>query len=144
MPSPRDKSDLRCFLGMINYLGKFMPNLSGKTALLRSLLEKDVLWSWSDKHEECLCMLKKLVTESPILKYYDPNKEMKLSVDASKYGLGAVLLQRYEEDWAPVAYGSRSLTCSEMNYAQIEKETLAILFGCNKFNQHLYGVKFTV
>ena len=144
MPSPRDKSDLRRFLGMINYLGKFMPNLSEKTALLRSLLEKDVLWSWSDKHEECFCMLKKLVTESPILKYYDPNKEMKLSVDASKYGLGAVLLQKYEEDWAPVAYGSRSLTRSEMNYAQIEKETLAILFGCNKFNQHLYGVKFTV
>ena len=144
MPSPRDKSDLRRFLGMINYLGKFMPNLSEKTALLRSLLEKDVLWSWSDKHEECFCMLKKLVTESPILKYYDPNKEMKLSVDASKYGLGAVLLQKYEEDWAPVAYGSRSLTRSEMNYAQIEKETLAILFDCNKFNQHLYGVKFTV
>ena len=47
-------------------------------------------------------------------------------------------------DWAPVAYGSRLLTSSEMNYAQIEKETLAILFGCNKFNQHLYGVKFTV
>ena len=115
MLSPRDKSDLRCFLGMINYLGKFMPNLSEKTALLRSLLEKDVLWSWSDKHEECFCMLKKLVTESPILKYYDPNKEMKLSVDASKYGLEAVLLQKYEEDWAPVAYGSQSLTRSEMN-----------------------------
>ena len=82
MPSPRDKSDLRRFLGMINYLGKFMPNLSEKTALLRSLLEKDVVWSWSDKREECFCMLKKLVTESSILKYYDPYEEMKLSVDA--------------------------------------------------------------
>ena len=144
MPSPHDKSDLRYFLGMINYLGKFMPNLSEKTALLKGLLEKDVVWSWSDKHEECFCILKKLITDSPILKYYDPCKEIKLSVDASKYGLGAVLLQKYEEDWAPVAYGSRSLARSEMNYAQIEKETLAILFGCNKFNQHLYGVKFTI
>ena len=79
MPSPCDKSDLRRFLGMINYFGKFMPNLSEKTALLRKLLEKDVLWSWSDKHEECFCMLRKLVSESPVLKYYDPSKEMKLS-----------------------------------------------------------------
>ena len=66
MASPGDKSDLRRFVRMINYLSKFMPNLSEKTALLRNLLEKDVLWSWSDKHEECFCMLKKLVTESPV------------------------------------------------------------------------------
>ena len=65
--SPCDKSDLRRFLGMINYLGKFMPNLSEKTALLRKLLKKGVLLPWSDKHEECFCMLKKLVTESPVL-----------------------------------------------------------------------------
>ena len=71
MPSPHDKSDLRYFLGMINYLGKFMPSFSEKTALLRKLLKKDVLWSWSDKHEECFCMLKKLETESHVLKYYD-------------------------------------------------------------------------
>ena len=51
---------------------------------------------------------------------------MKLSVDARKYGLGAVLLWKYKEDWTPVACGSRSLTHSKMNYAQIEKETLAI------------------
>ena len=85
-------------------------------------------------------MLKKLVTESPILKYYDPNKEMKLSVDASKYGLGAVLLQKYEEDWAPVAYGSRSLTRSEMNYAQIEKETLAILLAATSLISTFMGL----
>ena len=144
MPSPQDKTELRRFMGMINYLGKFVPNLSDITAPLRQLLEKDFMWTWSDKHEECIELLKKLVTESPVLKYYDPTKPMKLSVDSSKYGLGAVLLQKYEEDWAPVAYGSRSLTRSERNYAQIEKESLAILFGCNKFNDHLYGVHFTV
>ena len=85
-------------------------------------------------------MLKKLVTESPVLKYYDPSKEMKLSVDASKYRIWSVLRQKYEEDWAPVAYGSWSLVHSEMNYAQIEREILAILFDCNKFNHHHYGL----
>ena len=144
MPSPQDKTELRRFMGMINYLGKFVPNLSDITALLRQLLEKDFMWTWSDKHEECIELLKKLMTESPVLKYYDPTKPMKLSVDSSKYGLRPVLLQKYEEDWAPVAYGSRSLTRSERNYAQIEKESLVILFGCNKFNDHLYGVHFTV
>ena len=85
-------------------------------------------------------MLKKLVTESLVLKYYDPSKEMKLSVKASKYGLGTISLQKYEEYWVPVAFGSRSVTPSEMNYARIEKETLAIMFGCNKFNPVQYGL----
>ena len=56
IPSTRDKSGFRHFLGMINYLRKFMPNLSEKTTLLRNLFEKDVIWSLSDKHEECFCI----------------------------------------------------------------------------------------
>ena len=60
------------------------------------------------------------------------------------YGLGTVLLKKCDEDWTPIAYESRSLTPSVKNYAQIEKESLAILFVCNKFHDHLDDVKFKV
>ena len=92
-------------MGMINYLDKFVPILSETTAPLRPLLEKDVIWTWSDEQEESVKLLKNLVTDSPVSKYYDPNKETKLSVDTSKYSLGAVLLQKCEEDCAPFANG---------------------------------------
>ena len=66
-----------------------------------------------------------------------------ISVDASKYGLGAVLLQKHES-WAPVTYASKSLTKPEQNYAQIEKETLAIVFGTQRIHDYVYGKLFVV
>lgn len=67
-----------------------------------------------------------------------------MSVDASKTGLGAVLLQLYDDQWRPVTNASRALNKSEQNYSQIEKETLAIVFGAEHFNQYVYGIKFVV
>lgn len=74
------------------------------------------------------------------MQYYDVNKPVTLSVDASKYGLGAVLLQ----DRLPVAYASKALTQTEIRYAQIEKEALAISFGCLKFDQYIYGKQIII
>lgn len=76
-----------------------------------------------------------MLTEAPLLRYYDVKLPVTLSVDASKSGLGAVLLQ---EDKA-VAYASRALTETEQRYAQIEKEMLAIVFGAERFHQYVYG-----
>ena len=75
-----------------------------------------------------------------MLAYFDPDKDLRLQVDASKYGLGAVLLQ----DGKPIAYASKSLSETEINYAQIEKELFAIVFGCKRFHQYLYGRQFVV
>ena len=146
MPTPKSKQDvdLQRLLGMITYLGKFIPNLSITTGPLRQLMESDVEWHWSNHHNAALDQIKKLLTESPTLKYYDPELPTRISVDASKFGLGAALLQKHGDTWAPVAYASRSLSKSEQNYAQIEKEALAILFGCERFHVYLYGKSFTV
>lgn len=76
----------------------------------------------------------------PVLAYYDPKKPVTLQVDASKYGLGIVLLQ----DSRPVAYASKTLTSGEIKYAQMEKKMLAILFGCKRFHQYVYGRRNTV
>ena len=72
------------------------------------------------------------MSSPPLLKYYEPDKPLVLQCDASEKGLGASLLQ----DGKSVAYASRALTTTEMNYAQIEKELLAIMFGVECFHQY--------
>ena len=113
--APKDKEEL---LGMTTYLAKFIPNYSQVAAPLRVLLEKDTAWHWSPQQETSFQELKNLITHSPVLKFYDPQKLTTISVDASSKGIGAVLLQ---ED-GPIAYASKSLTACQCNYAQIEKE----------------------
>ena len=117
MPSPSSRKDLERFLGMINYLGKFIPNLSDTTAALRELLRQDNEWMWLEQHQIAMDQLKNLITSAPVLAFYDVSKPVKLSVDASQEGLGAVLIQSER----PVAYASRSMTDCEKQYAQIEK-----------------------
>ena len=88
---------------MITYLAKFVKNLSSKSSLLRKLLEKDTPWEWTDERTKQFRDLLLLVTDSPVLKYFDQNLPTKVSVDASKAELGAVLLQLHRDDWHPVA-----------------------------------------
>ena len=93
------------------------------------------LWHCDKPQQDSFEKLKVIITNAPVLKYYDATKDVTIQVDASPNGLGAVLLQ----DEQPVAYASRSLiTQSERNYAQIEKEMLAITFGCERFHEYIY------
>jgi len=137
MQPPQNKAELETILGMVNYLSKFAPNLSEITSPLRKLLVKDVHFAWDQPQEQAFQKVKDVITQSPgpILSYYDHKKELTLQVDASKFGLGATLLQ----DSKPIAFASKSLTPTEVNYAQIEKEMFAILFGCKHFHQYIYG-----
>ncbi|CAH2099183.1 unnamed protein product [Euphydryas editha] len=140
MKEPKTQKELLRFLGMINYVARFIPNLSEVTAPLRQLIKKDVPFLWSKEQDKTYKTLKKLLIEPPVLSYFDMNKQIVLSVDASKAGLGAVILQ----EGKPIAYGSRAMTETEIQYSQIEKECLAILYGITKFHQYLYGSQFKV
>ena len=144
MPYPQNVKELQRFMGMINYLGKFIPSLSDKTVNLRKLLEKDIAWSLEKQHKTEIDNLKNEITKSPILKFFNPKLPIKVSCDASKTGLGAILEQKIDNDWHPIAFASRSLTTSEKNYCQLEKETLSIVFACSKFHDYLYGHNFDV
>ena len=78
-----------------------------------------------------------------VLILYNPQAELKGSAEASSYGLGSVLFQKEKTLWKPVAYASRSLTGTEMRYAQIEKEALAVTWACEKFSDYLLGKSFS-
>ena len=90
---------------------------------------------WSTECKNAFATLKKNLSESPCLAYFDATKEVVIQVDSSQHGIGAVLLQ---ED-RPVVYASRTLSLSERNWAQIEKEALSVLYGLEKFDQYTYG-----
>lgn len=139
MPQPKDKTELQRALGLVNYVGRFIPNLSANTKTLRSLLESGTEWRWEHEHVTEWDMLKNCLVKEPVLKFFDPELPVKVSTDASKDGLGAVLLQKHDTAWFPVAYASRTMTEAERNYAQIEKETLGAVFGCEKFHEYIYG-----
>ena len=93
MPEPCDKKGLQRFLGMVQYVAKFIPDLSTITAHLRQLTRNDTEWSWKPEHQAAINQLKQSLVEEPVLRYYDVTKPVTLSVDSSGTGLGAVLLQ---------------------------------------------------
>ena len=136
MPTPASKQDVKRLLGMVNYLQKFTPNLSEITAPMRDLLKETNQFHWDGQVQgRSFKQVKQILSAAPVLKFFDPKDEVELQCDASDRGLGACLMQGGQ----PVAYASRSLTDTETNYAQIEKEMLAILFGVERFEQCVYG-----
>ena len=134
-PIPQTLPELRRFLGMVNYMAKFLPHVTDTLHRLHNLLKKDVPWTWSQCQSDAFLSVKEMIVNSPVLAYYDPNKELTLENDASEYGLGSTLMQ----DGKPIAFASRALSNTERNYVQIEKEMLAILYGLNKFHHFTFG-----
>ena len=137
---PENKSEMKTFLGMVNYLQQFIPRLSEHTALLRTLEKKDVRYTWGPSYQECFDRVKSLVANSMSLAYYDRKKPVTLQTDYSEKGLGAVLVQ----DGKPIQFASKALVGGEADLAPIEGEMLAILYGIKKFHYFLFGRKFTV
>jgi len=140
MPKPTDVKGVQRFLGLVNYLSKFLPKLSEVCEPLRELTLKEVEWCWLEVHDKVFQEVKTLVTNSPILRYYNPEEELTLQCDASDKGLGAALLQQGQ----PIAFASRALTTCEVGYAPIEKELLAVVYGMERFHHYTFGRKVVV
>ena len=112
MSPPTNVSELRRFMGMVNQLGKITKQLADLSQPLRKLLSKGAVWQWDESQDEAFDKIKQELSKQ-ILALYDPQKDTKISADASSYRLRAILLQESESSWKPVAYASRSLTDRE-------------------------------
>ena len=125
MENPKTPTELRRFMGMVNQLGKFTPNIAEISQPLRELLSSKKSWLWGPSQDAAFEKLKGELTQPTVLTLYDPDANQKIS---------AVLLQQYSAtQWKPVAYASRSMSDTEQRYSQIEKEALAIVWACKKF-----------
>ncbi len=144
-PKPHNLTTLRAFLGLINFYGRFIPNMSSLLRPLHELLQKNQNWIWTKECNECFMKCKSLLIEgSNILTYYDPSKPIILTCDASQYGLGAVLAHDIDRVQKPICFASRTLNKAEKGYSQLEKEALSIIFGIKHFHLYLYGRKFLI
>ena len=144
-PEPTNVGELRSFLGMVNYYGKFLPDLATTLAPLYRLLRKSCRWRWSTEQKLSFNQVKDLLRSGRVLTHFDDRLPLVLECDASPYGLGAVLSYRMPNgEERPVGYASRTLTKAEINYSHLDKEGLAIIFGVKKFHQYIQGRRFEI
>ena len=142
LPQPTNVPELRCILGMVNFLARFLPRLQSVVQPLNLLLSKQNAWVWDQDQEAAFKSMKKILTSAPVLSYFDARRPTKVSADASSFGIGGVVLQKYDSCWRPVAFCPRTLSINKQKWGQVEKECLAAVWACERFHQFLIGIPF--
>lgn len=143
MKEPETLHDLQAFLGAMNYFAKFIKNYAKVVAPLYELLRKGERWHWSKERREAFKEAKDRLISHDVLCHYDSETPIKVTCDASPFGLGAVLFHVFPGgEQRPVAYASRALTRAERNYSQLDREALGLVFGVKEFHQYIYGRHF--
>ena len=135
---------LRSFLGSVQFYAKFLPPMFASVAEpLYRLTRKGHRWAWGSEEKAAFRRLKELLSTANVLTHFDPSLPLGVACDASAVGIGATLFHHYSDrSERPIANISKTLTASQRNYSQIQKEALAIIYALKKFYQYLYGRKF--
>ena len=139
MLKPTNLKDLQTYLGMVQYLSKFLPRIEEIAEPLQDLMKKHAPYVWGSEHNHAFDSIKKEIVQVPILRYYNLQKETVLQTDASIKGLGTCLLQ----DGHPIYFASESLQDAEHAYVTIELKALAVTWVMEKFHHFLYASHFT-
>jgi len=129
MPAPHDVSTLRSFLGSVQFYAKFLPpHFASVAEPLHRLTRKGNQWAWGSEEQAAFRRLKELLSTADVLAHFDPSLPLGVACDASAVGIGATLFHRYSDgSERPIANISKTLTASQRNYSQIQKEALAII-----------------
>ena len=140
MNLPQDVEMMRSFLGLVNYLNRFNPCLAELSEPLRQICRQNMEFELTESVCVAFSLTKEEIFKNITLPYFNPKSATTLQTNASKKGLGAVLLQNSK----PVMFASRALTGSERNYQNLERECLATIWEMEKFHYFLYGKEFTL
>lgn len=143
---PTNPTEMRSFLGMTNFLGRFIPHYADIATPLRNLTKQDTTWSWGPVEQSAFNQLKQSLSSNTVMSYFSPQKSTTIVTDAGPHGISAILLQHtpQTEDYRVIAYSSRALSDTESRYSQLEKECLAIVHGCEKFSIYILGSDFEI
>ena len=144
-PKPTTPHNVRQFIGLASFFRRFVKNFSLVVKLLTKLLKKDTEWRWTKDEHDAFEKLKRMLVNRPILALYNPNAETEFHTDASKIGIGGILLQRIGgESFKAVAYFSRQTALEEQHWSSYELETLAVVASLNRFRVYLVGIDFKI
>ncbi|XP_070614630.1 FK506-binding protein 15 isoform X1 [Erythrolamprus reginae] len=142
-PEPRDKSELQAFLGLLNFYSVFLKQKATVAEPLHRLLQKEARWTWGKIEREAFAQIKNLLTSKSVVVQYSASLPIRLTCDASPYGIGGVLAHVLpNQTEAPIAFFSRTMTSTERNYSQLDKEALALVAGVKKFHNYIFGRNF--
>ncbi len=144
MREPQNVTEVRSLCGFVNFYSSFIPNCSEILHPLYQLTKKGVHFKWDAACSQAFDKLKATIHEKSLLTHFDPRKPIKLSCDASSYGVGAVLSHIENGIEKPISFASRTLSKAEANYSQLERESLSIIFGITKFHDYLLMNHFTI
>lgn len=144
-PQPSNVSEVKAFIGLVNYYARFFPNLAQVLFPIYELLKQSTPFNWNDECAKSFELVKKIIVSEKVLAHYDPRLPVKLICDASQRGIGAAIFHTMPngED-KPIAFASKKLSPAQSNYSTIDREALAIYFGVVKFQHYLIGRKFTI
>ena len=152
-PTPTNVKELQSFLGTVNYLSRFIPNLSRLRAQLQVLTRKDTPFVWTSVHDKEFHSLKCAISNDCLLQFYNPDADLYIEVDSSLSSTGYCMLQECSEvmenpvdgereipqNLRPVAYGSKSFSSAETQYSNIERELLGIVCAIQNFKHFCFG-----
>ena len=135
--APINAKEIRGFLGMAGYYRRFIEGFSKIAGPMTKLLRKNTPFEWTEKCEESFQTLKEKLTTAPVLAVPETGKDYTVYCDASKNGIGCVLMQ----DRKVIAYGSRQLKPHEINYPTHDLELAAVVYALKSWRHFLYGAK---
>jgi hypothetical protein len=143
-PVPTTVTEVRSFLGLLNYYRRFISDFTTKALPLLSLTRKDVTFSWNDDCQNSFACLKDALMTAPVLKMPDYSQPFYIWPDASQLAMGGVLTQKEDDHHRPIAFLSSKFSVAEQNYSTTERELLAILLCLRRWRCYIEGKETVV
>ncbi|XP_055695953.1 uncharacterized protein K02A2.6-like [Lutzomyia longipalpis] len=145
MPAPKNASEVKSFLGAIQFWGKFIKSMGDLRAPLDALLKKNTPFRWTAECESAFQKFKEILTSPMLLTHYNPKLPILIAADASSHAIGGVAYHQFPDGSMKAFYHvARKLTDAEKTYSQSEKEGLALVHAVKKFHKYIYGRQFTL